>query len=309
MVATDNMVKQLLNMPGVPEKINARYKEIRKKLVSLYAAGGYVDQRAEQIQASVAKDGKTWLEMYGKISNYKNQLESWKEWMEARVNFMDIYLPTLLETEGQITATPTPVPSPKESPKATMVPTKEPQQNPQVTTMPVTACSITLDAQGGSFLANPGESIQVLHGTIGSDYCIKAKVMKKGYRFTGWYTEKVGGQKVEADQMFLLEQDVIYYAHWQKVTVAKGKIKNLKVAKGQVKINIVGQSQVAGYEIVYAANKSLKKFKRKYSTSKTVMISKLRSGKMYYIKVRAYKLDSAGKKVYGKYSSTKQVKL
>ena len=35
----------------------------------------------------------------------------------------------------------------------------------------------------------------------------------------------------------------------------------------------------------------------------------LKKGKIYYVRIRAYKMDSTGKKVYGKYSSMKKVKV
>lgn len=50
----------------------------------------------------------------------------------------------------------------------------------------------------------------------------------------------------------------------------------------------------------------------KKSTSKktTLTIKKLKKGKTYYVQARAYKLDSAGKKIYSaKYSATKKVKI
>lgn len=302
------MVKQLLAMPGVAEKINTRYKEIRDKLVSLYASGGYVDQQAERIRDSVTNDMKAWIDMYGKIYNYANQLENWKEWMEARVSFMDRYLPTLLKEEP-IATTSVPQETPQITPQVTVMPTQTPQSAPQTTASPVTNCSITLDAQGGTFLSNSDDSIRVLRGAAGSTYYVKMQVMKRGYTFAGWYTEVIGGEKIEEDQLLLLEQDVTYYAHWQKVTVSKGKIKSLKAAKHQVKVTIASTSQAAGYEVVYATKKSFKNAKRKNSSSKSVTISKLKSGKVYYIKVRAYKLDSASEKVYGSYSVSRKVKV
>ncbi len=36
---------------------------------------------------------------------------------------------------------------------------------------------------------------------------------------------------------------------------------------------------------------------------------KVKNNKTYYVRVRAYKLDSASKRVYGKYSKMKKVKL
>ena len=47
-------------------------------------------------------------------------------------------------------------------------------------------------------------------------------------------------------------------------------------------------------------------FAKKSTTSKT--ISKLKSKKKYYVRIRAYK-KSAGKKIYGAWSKTKTVKV
>ena len=51
---------------------------------------------------------------------------------------------------------------------------------------------------------------------------------------------------------------------------------------------------------------SAKKVQTK-SNKKT--LSGLKTGETYYIQVRAYKLDSAKNKVYGKWSSTKTVAI
>ena len=48
----------------------------------------------------------------------------------------------------------------------------------------------------------------------------------------------------------------------------------------------------------------------KKTTKKTsYTIKNLKKGKIYYLRVRAYKLDSMGKKVYGKYSKVIKVKI
>ena len=39
------------------------------------------------------------------------------------------------------------------------------------------------------------------------------------------------------------------------------------------------------------------------------MEKKLKKGKTYYVRVRAYKKDSTGRKVYGKYSTVKKIKI
>ena len=49
---------------------------------------------------------------------------------------------------------------------------------------------------------------------------------------------------------------------------------------------------------------------KKSTTTKTsVRFKKLKKGKTYYVKVRAYKKDSANSKVYGSYSAVKKVKI
>ena len=46
-----------------------------------------------------------------------------------------------------------------------------------------------------------------------------------------------------------------------------------------------------------------------FIASSTKKITKLKKGKTYYIKVRAYKMDSQGNKVYGSYSKIKKIKI
>ncbi|MBS7007800.1 fibronectin type III domain-containing protein [Anaerostipes sp.] len=55
----------------------------------------------------------------------------------------------------------------------------------------------------------------------------------------------------------------------------------------------------SGYQIKYASNK-----KAEYQSVKKnyITLKRLKAGKKYYFKVRAYKIDSAGKRVYSKYS-------
>ena len=64
-----------------------------------------------------------------------------------------------------------------------------------------------------------------------------------------------------------------------------------------------------GYEVKYSSNKKFKSAKKARVTSTRAVIKKLKSKRTIYVKVRAYKMDSAGKKVYGKFSSVKRVKI
>jgi len=95
---------------------------------------------------------------------------------------------------------------------------------------------------------------------------------KKGYAFKGWYTDSKYTKKITTIAKNS-KKNITVYAKWEKVVVKKGAVK---------KVTVTG-------------------------TSKT--LSKLSKGKTYYVKVRAYKKDSTGAKVYGSFSSVKKVKI
>lgn len=94
----------------------------------------------------------------------------------------------------------------------------------------------------------------------------------------------------------------------EKITVAKTKGLSVKKQKGKkAKVTWKAVKSADGYQVVYATDKKMKKGVKKSSTKKaTYTIKKLKKGKKYFVKVRAYKKDAAGKKVYGSYSSVKK---
>ena len=91
--------------------------------------------------------------------------------------------------------------------------------------------------------------------------------------------------------------------------VPRVKSSKLKVSgKCKVKASWKKLTNVSGYQIQYAPNKKFKKAKRKTVKSTSVTIKKLKKKKTYFVRVRAYKLVD-GKKVYGKWSAVKKVKI
>ena len=91
------------------------------------------------------------------------------------------------------------------------------------------------------------------------------------------------------------------------LTKIKGVIaKNQKKCKAKVTWKKVSNS--LGYQIQYATNKKFKKAKKKTVKYTFVTLKKLKKKKTYFIRIRAYKIAD-GKKVYGKWSTVKKVKI
>lgn len=95
-------------------------------------------------------------------------------------------------------------------------------------------------------------------------------------------------------------------------SVKKTSIKTLSSPEpGVMEVTAGTISGASGYEVKYSLNKSFKNAKTKNFTGGKLYrgkVKSLRAGKRYYVKVRAYKKVN-GKKVYGKYSKLKTVKI
>ena len=90
------------------------------------------------------------------------------------------------------------------------------------------------------------------------------------------------------------------------------KVAALKLRSGKRKLLVRYEERpkCRGYEIHLARNRKFTWGRMTVETDKTNnVIRRLTRGKIYYVKVRAYKIDSAGKKVYGKYSSVGKIRI
>ena len=91
--------------------------------------------------------------------------------------------------------------------------------------------------------------------------------------------------------------------------LTKAKIVSVKsVSEKGVKITWNKVKTAKGYQIKYSAKKNMTDAKTATSGSLSKKITKLKSGKRYYFKVRAYK-TADGSRIYGGWSSTKSVKV
>ena len=136
------------------------------------------------------------------------------------------------------------------------------------------------------------------------------KPTRKGYAFKGWYTDRKCTKKITSIKKGS-KKNYTVYAKWSKVKVKKTT--GLKVTNTKGKNLVVKYFKVSGakgYQITYATNSKFTKGKKVVNTTKrTKTIQKLKKGKTYYVRVRAYKKDSTGRKVYGKYSTVKKIKI
>ncbi|MBS7009559.1 Ig-like domain-containing protein [Anaerostipes sp.] len=127
--------------------------------------------------------------------------------------------------------------------------------------------------------------------------------VKEGYLFAGWYTD--AGFRMKAETISQ-KKDYILYAKWQKAALAAPKLTSMKNPAGQsLTVSYSRVSGAEGYEISVSPNAgfskgSVKKWET-MSVGKTV--TGLKKNTVYYVRIRAYRKDSAGKKAYGAYSA------
>lgn len=164
---------------------------------------------------------------------------------------------------------------------------------------------VTFDKNGGKKL-----SFRRLDITEGEAYGKLPRVVRKGYLFEGWHTKKSGGSKVLENTRAAFPLPKTLYAHWKKIRMKRPTIASaVSPAAGRARIRWKKVAGADGYHLTYAADKNFQKAKNRTVTKKTLTMNKLRKGETYYVKVRAYRLDSAGERVYGKYSKMQKVKI
>ncbi|MCR5273281.1 MAG: InlB B-repeat-containing protein [Lachnospiraceae bacterium] len=169
--------------------------------------------------------------------------------------------------------------------------------------------TVTLKANGG-YIGSSGTTSKKKTVTYGKKYGTLTSPKRKGYTFLGWYTKKSGGSKVTKSTKVTTSKNHTLYAHWKKISLGKTTIKSVKNSSSKaISITLKKISSADGYKIQYSLKKSMSNAKTKTVTKTSAKIKSLKKGKTYYIRVRAYKKDSAGKLVYGKYSSVKSIKI
>ena len=82
----------------------------------------------------------------------------------------------------------------------------------------------------------------------------------------------------------------------------------LKRGKKSVIVTWKKVSSAKGYQLQYSLSKKMKNMKTLFYKKTKVKIKKLKRGKIYYFRVRAYK-KAGSKMIYGKWSKKKSKKV
>lgn len=164
--------------------------------------------------------------------------------------------------------------------------------------------TVYFDANGGS--------VDTDHKSLMSEelYGPLPTPVRSGYRFNGWFTAPNGGTQILPTTVVTAKKDSTLYASWSRVNVSKPSKPSAKNGKAkQVKLKLKRTKNAEGYQIQYAKKKNMKSARIKNTKKLTTTINKLSRGKVYYIRVRAYRTDSTGAKVYGPWSSKMKVRV
>lgn len=133
---------------------------------------------------------------------------------------------------------------------------------------------------------------------------------KRGFLFEGWYRDAAFTQPMKSVSTGSYGR-LNLFAKWKKIEIEQVKITSLKNStKGKVVVKYNKIQDISGYEVQFATSKKFgKRASNQLSKSTKVTLTNMLAKKTYYIRVRAYKIDSTGEKYYGKYSSVKSIKI
>ncbi|MDE6567805.1 MAG: hypothetical protein K2K70_08760, partial [Lachnospiraceae bacterium] len=94
----------------------------------------------------------------------------------------------------------------------------------------------------------------------------------------------------------------------EKIRVGKAVVSKVTLKKKKVSVSIKKMSGVSGYQVQAASDKKIKKNVKTVSVKGKKAVIKKWKKKKCYVRVRAYKIDASGKRIYGKWSSVKKAK-
>lgn len=183
---------------------------------------------------------------------------------------------------------------------------------------PVLSGQYTFEVTSSDPEADPYLSIGIMKGTRFSS--LKAKDRQVTYTFG---KESITAN-LQAGRCYVIsvdDDDEYYYSPYSPYTLALTQTPSVSVDKVAIKKAVSTKTKKAtvtwkkvsgvnGYQVTYSLKKNFKKAKsvNVAATKAKVTLKKLKKGKTYYVKVRAFKVVE-GNKYYGAYSKKLKVKV
>ncbi len=264
----------------------------------LYANYSFLKNRVNASQ--ISSIAKIWLAHYNTSTDYPGDYEYWQYTSDGRVNGISGRVDMNVWYQGAQPAVPTaPV-----TPNVTQ-PTAKKVTGVKLKAKTNTTLTFSWASQAYAEYYNiykydskKGKYVKV-GTTAGNVNTFKVRGLPEGSYFRFKITAVVGGNEGARSEPY-------------KVVTNPRKVQT-KLAKSTKKRKITfkwKKTTGTGYQYQWSTSKNFKKNYLTKTTKKTnVTISTSKSRKTYYLRVRAYKTHSNGKKYYGKWSTVKKVKV
>lgn len=264
----------------------------------LYANYSFLKNRVNASQ--ISSIAKIWLAHYNTSTDYPGNYEYWQYTSDGRVNGISGRVDMNVWYQGAQAAVPTaPV-----TPNVTQ-PTAKKVTGVKLKAKTNTTLTFSWASQNYAEYYNiykydskKGKYVKV-GTTAGNVNTFKVRGLPEGSYFRFKITAVVGGNEGARSEPY-------------KVVTNPRKVQT-KLAKSTKKRKITfkwKKTTGTGYQYQWSTSKNFKKNYLTKTTKKTnVTISTSKSRKTYYLRVRAYKTHSNGKKYYGKWSTVKKVKV
>ena len=264
----------------------------------LYANYSFLKNRVNASQ--ISSIAKIWLAHYNTSTDYPGDYEYWQYTSDGRVNGISGRVDMNVWYQGAQPAVPTAPVTPNVTQPTAKKVTGVKLKAKTNTTLTFSWTSQTYAEYYNIYKYDSKKGKYVKVGTTaGNVNTFKVRGLPEGSYFRFKITAVVGGNEGARSEPY-------------KVVTNPRKVQT-KLAKSTKKRKITfkwKKTTGTGYQYQWSTSKNFKKNYLTKTTKKTnVTISTSKSRKTYYLRVRAYKTHSNGKKYYGKWSTVKKVKV
>ena len=264
----------------------------------LYANYSFLKNRVNASQ--ISSIAKIWLAHYNTSTDYPGDYEYWQYTSDGRVNGISGRVDMNVWYQGAQATVPTAPVTPNVTQPTAKKVTGVKLKAKTNTTLTFSWASQTYAEYYNIYKydSKKGKYVKV-STTAGNVNTFKVRGLPEGSYFRFKITAVVGGNEGARSEPY-------------KVVTNPRKVQT-KLAKSTKKRKITfkwKKTTGTGYQYQWSTSKNFKKNYLTKTTKKTnVTISTSKSRKTYYVRVRAYKTHSNGKKYYGKWSTVKKVKV